>query len=262
MARKPNICVAVARLEAVRVETVEDRIGVVALNRPASLNALSMAMDRELESALSDFERAPAIRAVIVTGAGDRAFSAGGDIHEMAALTPAEMDARRNRRREWTWHLANLEKPTIAAVNGLAYGAGALLATALDLRIGCEHTRFRFLAVKGLNSTWTLPPLVGLARAKELLYTARVVEAEEALALGLLNRVVPSAELREAAIAMARLIADNPPANVRGIKRLLHEDIGRSWLDRYRAEDAAAAPAGSVNIDEVFSDFLSRKAKG
>jgi enoyl-CoA hydratase/carnithine racemase len=220
-----------------------------------------MAMDRELETAITDFERDPAVRAVIVTGAGDRAFSAGGDIHEMAALTPAEMDSRRDRRREWTWHLANLEKPTIAAVNGLAYGAGALLATALDLRVGCERTRFRFLAVKGLNSTWTLPHLVGLARAKELLYTARVVDAEEALALGLLNRVVPSAELREAAIEMATLIADHPPANVRVIKRLLHEDIGRTWLDSYRAEDAAAAPAGSVKIDEVFSDFLSRKAK-
>ena len=98
------------------------------------------------------------------------------------------------QRSVFTWHLATLKKPTIGAINGLAYGGAALLSSSLDIRIGCERSSFRFLAATygRINSTWTLPMVVGWARAKELLYTARVVSADEALQIGLLNKIVPS----------------------------------------------------------------------
>src|SRR5437867_3267173 len=152
-------------------ETVEGGVGVVTLNRPAVLNALSYDLARELDEALTGFEDDANVRCVVVTGAGEKAFSAGADIKEMAAADPQVLAERQRDRSKWTWHLANLKVPTIGAMNGLAYGGGAVLASSLDLRIGCERSRFRFLAASygRLNSTWSLPVLVGWPRAKELL---------------------------------------------------------------------------------------------
>ena len=189
----------------VLVETIDDHIGLVTFNRPAKLNALSYDVVRLLDEALTKFEDDPEIRCIVITGAGEKAFSSGADIHEQVEISPEELQERLERRAQWLWHLANAAKPTIGAINGLAYGGGAALATTFDIRIGCERSSFRFLgaAYGRMNSTWTLPLLVGWASAKELLFTARVVPAEEALQLGLLNNVVPSGELRAAAIQMA-----------------------------------------------------------
>ena len=155
-----------------------------------------------------------------------------------------------------------LPKPIIGAINGLAYGGAALLSSTLDIRIGCERTAFRFLAASygRVNSTWSLPTIVGMPKAKELLYTGRLVTAAEAERIGLLNQVVPSAELRQTAIEMAQMIAKNDARMVQGIKRLLHEDIGMSWRECYDNEDTARATwltAGHPR--EGFKDFLSRK---
>lgn len=245
------------------VETAEGGVGVVTLNRPAVLNALSYDLVRELDAALTAFENDAAVRCVVITGAGEKAFSAGADIHEMAGLSQAELAARQEERAAWTRHLANLKLPTIGALNGLAYGGAALLASSLDLRIGCERTRFRFLAASygRINSTWTLPIVVGWARAKELLYTARLVEAEEAARIGLLNALVPSEQLLEAALAMGRQIAANVPEMVQGIKRLLHDDIGRGWAEMFEAERTALATTLRPSpVAEGFKEFLGRKA--
>ena len=243
-------------------ETAEGGVGIVTLNRPAVLNALSYDLTRELDAAMTAFEDDPGIRCVIITGAGEKAFSAGADIHEMAGLSQAQLEARQKERAVWTQHLANLKLPTIAALNGLAYGGAALLASSLDLRIGCERTKFRFLAASygRINSTWTLPIVVGWARAKELLYTARVVEADEAAQIGLLNKLVPSDQLLEAALEMGRQIAANTPEMVQGIKRLLHEDIGRSWAEMYEAERTALTTTlRPAPVAEGFKEFLGRK---
>jgi enoyl-CoA hydratase/carnithine racemase len=250
--------------ENVLVETVEGGVGVVTLNRPAVLNALSYALACELDEALTAFEQDPDVRCVVVTGAGEKAFSAGADIHEMAALDPAELEERQKRRAGFTWHLATLKKPTIGAMNGLAYGGGAVLASSLDIRIGCERSRFRFLAASygRINSTWSLPVVVGWARAKELLYTARVVGAEEAFQIGLLNKLVSSAELREAALEMGRQIAANTPEMVQGIKQLLQEDLGRGWREMYDAErHALSSTHRPPPVAEGFAEFLGRKGK-
>jgi enoyl-CoA hydratase/carnithine racemase len=248
--------------ENILVETVEGGVGVITLNRPAVLNALSYGLARELEEAATGFEDDPSIGCVVITGAGERAFSAGADIKEMAGISPDELEARQRQRSAWGWHLANLRKPTIGALNGLAYGGAAVLSTSLDLRIGCERTRFRFLAASygRLNSTWTLPILVGWPRAKELLYTARVVEAEEAAQMGLLNKVVPSDKLLEAAIEMGRQISANTPEMVQGIKQLLHEDIGRTWHEMQEAERTMLSTTHRpASVAEGFKEFLARK---
>ncbi|MBV9201039.1 MAG: enoyl-CoA hydratase/isomerase family protein, partial [Alphaproteobacteria bacterium] len=141
-----------------------DAVAVITLNRPDKLNALSFPLVRELDDALTGYEADDDLKAVILTGAGERAFSAGADIHEMAGLSSEELSTRQDVRGRATWHIATFPKPLIGAMNGLAYGGAALLSSTLDLRIGCERSAFRFLAASygRVNSSWSLPLLVGL----------------------------------------------------------------------------------------------------
>jgi enoyl-CoA hydratase/carnithine racemase len=242
-----------------------DGVAVIVLNRPDKLNALSFGLIRELDHELELLAADDGVRAVVLTGAGDKAFSAGADIHEMAGLSEEELAERQAFRNRANWQIATFTKPIIGAINGLAYGGAALLTSMLDIRIGCERTRFRFLAATygRVNSTWSLPLLVGLPKAKELLYSGRDVLADEAERIGLLNQVVPLGRLREAALEMARTIAGNDGRMVQGIKRLLHEDIGLPWRARYDNEEMARATwLTSAHPREGFKDFLARKAPG
>ncbi len=228
-----------------------DAVALITLNRPEKLNALSFPLMQELGDALTGYEIDDGVKAVILTGAGERAFSAGADIHEMAGLSSEELAARSETRGNISWHIASYPKPLIGAVNGLAYGGAALLSSSLDLRIGCERTQFRFLAASygRVNSTWSLPALVGVPKAKELLYTGRVVAAD-----------VPAAKLRESAIEMGQMIAKNDARMVQGIKRLLHEGMGLDWRGRYDLEDEARATYLSAGHPrDGFKDFLARK---
>jgi len=239
-----------------------DKIAIITMNRPEKLNALSYELACELDEELTKLEKDDDVRAVILTGAGPRAFSAGGDIMQMVKSTPEEMAARTEVRREANWHLATFTKPIIGAINGLAYGAGAQLTTMLDIRIGCEHAEIQFLAAKygRANSTWSLPLVVGMPKAKELLYTGRPVKAEEAERIGLLNQVVPCSELRDASIAMAKQISENDPRMVQGIKRLLNDDVGLGWRERFDAEQNARKNKLKANSPrEGFKAFLERK---
>ena len=239
-----------------------DKIALITLNRPEKLNAMSYELACDLDDELQRIESDDDVRAVILTGAGPRAFSSGGDIHQMAKSSAEELAARGARRSQINWHIATFAKPLIGAINGLAYGAGAMLSSMLDIRIGCELTEFRFLAARygRVNSTWSLPQVVGMPKAKELFYTGRVVNAAEAERIGLLNQVVPSAELLDTALQMGRLISENDPRMVQGIKRLLHEDIGLSWRQRFDGELNARQTTLKANHPrEGFRDFLQRK---
>jgi enoyl-CoA hydratase len=239
-----------------------DNVAIITLNRPEKLNALSYELACELDEELKKLENDDGVRVIILTGAGPRAFSAGGDIMQMVKSTPEEMAVRSEVRREANWHLATFAKPIIGAINGLAYGAGAQLTTMLDIRIGCEHAEIQFLAAKygRANSTWSLPLIVGMPKAKELLYTGRPVKADEAERIGLLNQVVPCARLRDAALAMAKQIAENDPRMVQGIKRLLNEGIGATWRERFDAEQNARKGKLKPNSPrEGFKAFLERK---
>lgn len=239
-----------------------DNVALITLNRPEKLNALSYELAADLDQELGQIESDDGIRCVVLTGSGPRAFSSGGDIMQMVKSTPEEMAARTEKRREMNWHLATFTKPIIGAINGIAYGAGAQLTTMVDVRIGCEHAEIQFLAAKygRANSTWSLPLVVGMPKAKELLFTGRPIKAEEALSIGLLNQVVPCAQLREASLAMAQQIAANDARMVQGIKKLLDEGVGAPWRERFDNEQNARKTKLKANSPrEGFRAFLEKK---
>jgi enoyl-CoA hydratase/carnithine racemase len=240
-------------------------VGVVTLNRPTVLNALSRALSRELDEAITELETDDGVGAIIITGAGDKAFSAGADIHEMARLAEgADLPPEDPGRAGYAWHIASCTKPTIGAINGLAYGGGAVIAASLDMRVGSEDTSFRFLAASygRVNSTWNLPQQIGWPMAKELLYTARVVQAREAHRIGLLNHLVAKDHLMGKAMELAKQIAANDPRMVAGIKQLVLSDLGASWEEMYRAElEAQRGDLSPTPIAEGFKDFLDRKGR-
>jgi enoyl-CoA hydratase/carnithine racemase len=247
--------------EHIRFERA-DGVAVITLNRPQVLNALSMPLMAEVDDALTACDADDDVRAIVITGAGEKAFSAGADIHEMAGMAQEELDRRQARRGEITWHLATCRKPVIGALNGLVYGGAAVLASTFDIRIGCERTKFRFLAATygRINATWTLPVIVGMPMAKELLFSGRVVEPQEAKDMGLLNRLVPSAQLLTTARELGSQIAKNTPGMVQGIKQLLNDGIGASWADRMQMErDILAGRLKPAHPREGFKEFLERK---
>ena len=240
-------------------------VGVITLNRPEVLNAMNRAMSREIDEALAAFEDDPEIAAIVVTGAGGRAFSAGADIHEMAKLSDGtDTSGPDPRRAEYAWHIASCRKPTIGAINGLAYGGAAVLAASLDIRVGSENASFRFLAASygRVNSTWNLPMQVGWPAAKELLFTARVVRAQEAHRIGLLNHVVAADLLLPKAMEIGRQIAANDSRMVQGIKELMIEDVGRGWEKMHENElEAQAGKLSPTPFREGFRGFLDRKGR-
>jgi len=242
-----------------------DNIGAIKLNRPEVLNALSRQLYDEIDTAVTELEGDDEVRAIIFTGAGERAFSAGADIHEMArGAESAEPPVPNPRRPGYAWHIAACTKPTIGAMNGLAYGGGAVLASSFDIRVGCERSSFRFLAAQygRVNSTWSLPMQVGWPVAKDLLLTARVVEADEAYRIGLLNYLVPSAELMDKAMEVAAQVAANDPRMVQGIKELMIDDVGDGWRQMHdREAEAQAGKLAPTPVLEGFKPFLDRKGR-
>lgn len=241
----------------------QDGVGIITLNRPEKLNALNNALTTELDRALTEYENEEAVKAIVVTGAGDRAFSAGSDIHEMSRMSAAELEELGDHFSDWTWHLAACRKPTIGAINGLAYGGGALMSSLFDIRIGCDRTRFSYLgaAYGRINSTWTLPLIVGMPTAKELLFTGRIVEAVEAKEIGLLNKLVTNSEIVKTAVEMGQVIAANNAPVVQGIKEILVKDIGMGWQEMLVNESRTISRIGVSPPRESFKDFLGRKGK-
>src|SRR5258705_263507 len=211
----------------------------------------------------------PAIRRCLSAPALARAacpFCDGGDLHEQRGddrrYGPAELD--KMRRGRGSLEIAPCAKPVIGMINGLAYGGAAVLASSFAMRIGCEDTKFRFLAAAygRINSTWTLPNQVGWPIAKELLFTARVVEAEEAHRIGLLNHLVPREQLRAKTMELGRMIAGNNLGAVKGIKPLLQkqmaQDLERQWQEE---RDFARNEFENAKAEEAFPEFIARKGR-
>lgn len=239
-------------------------IAIVTLNRPEVLNALSTTLFREFYHAVETIDNDDQTAVIVVTGAGNRAFSAGADIKELARISDKGLHGNERGFSEDTWNLANTRKPTIGALNGLCYGGGALMASSFDIRVGCSLTAFRFLAVTygRINSTWNMPTVIGLPSVKELLYTGRVVDAEEAFRMGLLNRLVEADNVVPEALSIAKTIAANDQRMVQGAKRLIQDGIGASLRDRFdREKSAQAGDLKSTPVKEGFKDFLSRKGQ-
>jgi len=206
-----------------------NHITTITLDRPEKLNAFSGTMREDLLNALRAAADDHNCRVVIITGAG-RAFCAGGDVEYMSGLQKnGDVESFRkllNAGRDVVTQIADMPKPVIASVNGIAAGAGCNLALACDYRIASDAAKLGETFVKiGIHpdwgGTWLLPRLVGPSRAMELLITGRIVDAAEALAIGMVDRVVPLAELPAQTSALANAIAQGPPQAIADIKRAL-----------------------------------------
>jgi 2-(1,2-epoxy-1,2-dihydrophenyl)acetyl-CoA isomerase len=219
-----------------------DGIATITMNRPEARNALDLTMREELLGALDELERDPAVRVVLLTGAGGH-FSAGGDVKSMQKKhTAAEGRARVELLNRFVLRLFSFSKPTIAMVDGFAVGAGCNIALGCDMIVASDRAKFgevflRIGLVPDGGGTWLLQRLVGLAKAKELVLTAEIIDAAEALRIGLVNRVVPAGELENATRALAAKIAAGPP---------LAAALAKSLLNRAATADLAAALEGEA----------------
>ncbi len=208
---------------------VEGQIGIITINRPKALNALNSAVLDELDKTLDAVDQ-EAIRCLILTGAGEKSFVAGADIGEMSTLTKAEGEAFGKKGNDVFRKLETFPIPVIAAVNGFALGGGCEISMSCDIRICSENAVFGQPEVglgitPGFGGTQRLARIVGTGKAKEMIYGARNIKAEEAYRIGLVNNVYPAEELMPAAKKLASTIARNAPIAVRNCKRAINEGI-------------------------------------
>ena len=205
--------------ENLRIET-KDGIAILTINRPDKLNALNDRTMDELDRAFAGFESDAAVRGVIVTGSGEKAFVAGADIAELSTQTPAEGRERSLRGQRVLDRIERLGKPVVAAINGYALGGGCELAMACHVRLAAEGARMGTPEVTlgiicGYAGTQRLPRLVGKGRALEILLTGQMVDAQEALRIGLVNRVVARESLLAEAEGLLRKMLANGPVALR-----------------------------------------------
>jgi len=219
----------------------KDDVGILTLNRPGKMNALSHELTVELERVLDEIEEDKSLRVLLITGAGEKAFVAGADINELV-----ERDAIIGRevsrfRQELFSRIENMAIPVIAAVNGYTLGGGLELALACNIRIAAESAKFGAPEVKlgiipGDGGTQRLPRLVGLGRAMEMILTGDFIDAREAFRIGLANAVVPDGELMETAMALAQKIASRPPLAVKYAKEAVNRSQEGDAVSGYALE--------------------------
>ena len=208
---------------------LQGAVAVLTIDRPKALNALNPEVLADLKAAFEAIDQ-NAVRCVILTGEGDKSFVAGADIGSMSTMTKAEGEAFGKLGNDIFLMIESFPLPVIAAVNGFALGGGCELAMSCDIRICSDNAMFGQPEVglgitPGFGGTQRLPRLVGMGMAKQMLYTARNIDASEALRIGLVNAVHPQADLMEAALKMANGIAKNAPIAVRGCKKAVNEGM-------------------------------------
>ncbi len=227
----------------------QDHIATVTLNRPERLNALNKSLQQETVAVCSEIRNDDDVWAVIVTGAG-RGFCSGADLSGPAPAPGADTapESQQNKlldQYSWVGDQArafyHLDKPTIAAMNGVCAGAGMSMALACDTRIGSENSRFKTVFIERNLSpdsgmSFFLPRIIGYSRAMDLIFTSRDVGAEEAYRLGLLDRLVPHANLMAEAVAFAEQITQWPPVALRAAKRVVQQNLNRNLDDALQNE--------------------------
>jgi enoyl-CoA hydratase/carnithine racemase len=244
----------------------QSQIATLTLNRPEALNAISRQLAAELLATCDALTEREDVRAVIVTGAGERAFCAGADLKERRMLAPDERAAHTTAIEAAAEALAALPMPTIAAVRGFALAGGAELAIACDLRVADQDATFGFPEVKigifpGAGGALRLPRIVGSGAARDLLFTGRRITAEDAFRLGLVDRLAPAESVVEAAVELADSIAANAPLAVRAVKRALEESQGRRPDEaRHRVNELRAALDSTADYEEGLAAFAARRS--
>ena len=197
-----------------------DGICTVKVNRPDKLNAMNMDVANDIIKVFKEIETDDSVKVVIVTGEGDKAFSAGADIAYMSTITPIESETYAKLGHLLTTTVENCSKPTIAAINGFALGGGCELALACDIRVAADTARIGQPEVTigvcpGWGGTQRLQRIIGISQAKDLIFTGRMVKADEAKEMGLVNKVVELAKLMEETMNIAKMIAQNSAMAVR-----------------------------------------------
>jgi enoyl-CoA hydratase len=245
----------------------EDRgpVAVLVLNRPEALNALSPEMLDDLDTHFDAIERDPALRAVVIVGGGEKAFTAGADIRHMLTATALQARAYAQRGHELTTRIETFPKPVIAAVNGYALGGGCELALACDIRIAADTARFGLPEVNlgilpGWGGTQRLARVTSPAFAKELIFTGRQVKAEEARTSGLVNQVVPLAEVLDKAVELGELIATKPPWAIAAAKEVVNLAMEGDLQGHLRRElDAFALAFTTEDQREGMAAFFEKR---
>jgi enoyl-CoA hydratase len=249
----------------IKLET-RDGIAVLTINRPEKLNALNVQTLGELEHAVGVCESDAAVRGVIVTGAGEKAFVAGADIAELAVLTPMGGQAIARRGQLLFERFERLGKPVIAAVNGFALGGGCELALACHVRLASENARLGTPEVKlgvicGYAGTQRLPRLVGKGRALEMLLTGDPVDAQEALRIGLVNRVVPKDKLMAEAEGLLRRMLANGPLALRATLEAVNRGLELPLDDAQRLEASLfGLLCSTADMREGTQAFVEKRA--
>ena len=251
--------------EHLRVER-DGAVATITIDRQKVLNALSTGVMEELRHALLEAKHDEASRAVIITGAGDKAFVAGADINELARLTPADARDYAVRGQHVLGLIADLGKPVIAAVNGYALGGGCELAMACTFRFAAETAVFGqpeidLGLIPGYGGTQRLSRLVGRARALDLILTGRKIKAPEALAIGLVDRVVPGATLLEEARKFAQLLAAKAPLAVQYAIQAVTRGVEMSLTEGLFVEASQfGLVAATEDMREGTRAFLEKRA--
>ena len=242
------------QFEDILVE-IEEPIGVITLNRPAVLNALRSGLLNELGAALAEIEQDPRVRAVVLTGAGEKAFAAGADIGELNALATAGSGTEQARRGQaLTRQIERMRKPVVMAINGFALGGGCELAMAGDILIASENAKFgqpevNLGLIPGYGGSQRTTRLIGKGMAAYLCLTGEIIDAKEALRIGLVQRVVPAAELMNEAKRVASVIASKAPLAIAACKRAINNGAHLSIDDGLELE---ALEFGSlVNTEDI-----------
>lgn len=217
-------------LSATVLLKIEKNIATITLNRPEAANAFSRQMLTEFRELIEELKYNSSIRTVILTGSGEKVFCAGADLKERAGMTPIEVKQTVALIRLVINSVEQLPMPVIAAINGVAFGGGLELALACDIRIAAETakvglTETSLAIIPGAGGTQRLPRLIGLGKAKELIYTAQRVDAYEAKEIGLVEYVVPKEELLQKAMEIADRIADNGPIAVAQAKIAINKGM-------------------------------------
>ena len=247
-----------------------DAIAVLTLNRPEKLNALDYATNDRLLDLLDGIERDDGVRAVVITGAGDRAFSAGADIHEFSASIKAGVDVAVTdfvgRGQEMTARLESFSKPVIAAVNGIAFGGGCEITEAVHLAVASDQAMFAKPEINigippTFGGTQRLPRLAGRKRALELLLTGDPFTPDHALALGLVNRIVPHDELMDAAFELAERITRHSPLAAARILTAVTRGLNASIDEGLQIErEQFARMAVTQDVHEGLSAWIERRS--
>ncbi len=244
---------------------VKDRVGIITINREKALNALNSQVLDELSEAFDGVDQSQ-IRCLVLTGAGEKSFVAGADIGEMSSLTKAEGEAFGKKGNDLFRKIETFPIPVIAAVNGFALGGGCEISMSCDIRICSDNAVFGQPEVglgitPGFGGTQRLARLVSPGMAKQLIYTARNIKADEAYRIGLVNQVVPAAELMDTVLKMASTIAANAPIAVRNCKKAINDglqvDMDKAVVieeklfgDCFETEDQKAAMANFLEKDK------------